>query len=70
MFIGENIRTISDLITLANLKNIPGLILFVDFDKAFDTVEGSYLNRILNIFGFEHSFKSWVKFYTLIFPAA
>lgn len=60
-FIGENIRTISDLITLTNLKNIPGLILLVDFEKAFDTVEWSYSNRVLNIFGFEDSFKSWVK---------
>lgn len=60
-FICENIRTITDLITLTNLKNIPGLILLVDFEKAFDTVEWSYLNRILNIFGFEDSFKSWVK---------
>lgn len=60
-FIGENIRTISDLITLTNLKNMPGLILLVDFEKAFDTVEWSYSNRVLNIFGFEDSFKSWVK---------
>lgn len=61
MFIGENIRTISDLITLTNLRNIPGLILLVDFEKDFDTVEWTYLNRVLNIFGFEDSFKSWVK---------
>lgn len=60
-FIGENIRTISDLITLTNLKNIPGLILLVDFEKAFDTVEWSYLDRVLNVFGFGGSFKSWVK---------
>lgn len=40
---------------------MPGLILIVDFEKAFDTVEWSYSNRVLNIFGFEDSFKSWVK---------
>lgn len=37
------------------------MILLVDFEKAFDTVESSYLNRVLYIFGFEDSFKSWVK---------
>lgn len=38
-FIGENIRTIFDLITFTNNKNFPGLILLVDFEKAFDTGE-------------------------------
>lgn len=60
-FIGENIRTISDLIAYTNLKNIPGLILLVDFEKAFDTVEWYYLEKVLSIFGFGNSFKSWVK---------
>lgn len=64
-FIGENIRTISDLIAYTNLKNIPGLILLVDFEKAFDTVEWYYLEKVLSVFGFGNS----SKFYILIFLA-
>lgn len=66
-FIGENIRTIFDLITFTNNKNFPGLILLLDFEKAFDTVEWSYLDKILNVLGFKYSFKSEVEIlYTTI----
>ena len=37
-FIGENIRTIADVIELANKTNETGLIALLDFEKAFDTV--------------------------------
>ena len=38
-FIGENIRLIDSDICYAKEKNIPGLLLFLDFEKAFDTIE-------------------------------
>ena len=38
-FIRENIRLIDRVINLAEAENIPGLLLFLDFEKAFDTVE-------------------------------
>ena len=38
-FIGENIRLIDSVIRYAKEKNIPGLLLFLDFEKAFDTIE-------------------------------
>ena len=38
-FIGENIRLINSVIDYAEKQNIPGLLLFVDFEKAFDTLE-------------------------------
>ena len=38
-FIGENIRLIDGVINFAEVENIPGLLLFLDFQKAFDTVE-------------------------------
>ena len=38
-FIGENIRLIDGVIKYTAAKNIPGLLLFLDFEKAFDTLE-------------------------------
>lgn len=38
-FIGENIRFINSIIDFTNVKQIPGLLLFIDFEKAFDSIE-------------------------------
>ena len=38
-FIGENIRLIDGLINHTAARNIPGLLMFLDFEKAFDSVE-------------------------------
>ena len=35
-FIGENIRLVDSVINYAN--TIPGLLLFIDFEKAFDSL--------------------------------
>ena len=37
-FTGENIRLINGVINFAAAKNIPGLLLFLDFEKAFDSL--------------------------------
>ena len=43
-FIGENIRTIDDIMSYTNLKQLSGYILLVDFEKAFDSIEWSFWN--------------------------
>ena len=35
-------------------KKLPGLLLFIDFEKAFDSLELDYLNRCLTLFNFGH----------------
>ena len=37
--IGENIRLIDSIISYTSTKQIPGLLLFIDFEKAFDSIE-------------------------------
>ena len=38
-FIGQNIRLINDILEQTKLQNIPGILLQLDFRKAFDTIE-------------------------------
>ena len=58
-YIGECTRLIFDLIERAEEENIPGILLLLDFEKAFDTVEWSFFLKTLDFFGF-------VKDFTLI----
>ena len=37
-YIGENTRLIYDLMNYIEQNNIPGLLLLIDFEKAFDCV--------------------------------
>ena len=55
-FIGENIRLISDIIE----QNKEGMILFLDFEKAFDSLEWEFLFKVLNTMNFGQSFLNWI----------
>ncbi len=46
-FIGNNIQSVQDLISNWERNNPDGLILFLDFRKAFDTVSHKFLFRLL-----------------------
>ena len=60
-YIGENIRTISDLIDYTSLRQQPGIILLLDFEKAFDTIKWSFILDSLKLFNFGPDFIQWVK---------
>ena len=51
-FVGENIRLIDGIIKYTAAKNIPGLLFFLDFEKAFDTVEWSFLQKNFTVLQF------------------
>ena len=64
-FIGENIRLVDSVINYANIKQIPGLLLFIDFEKAFDSLEWSFIEKTLNYYNFGSSLVAWIRlFYT------
>ena len=62
-FIGENIRLINSVIDYAEKQNIPGLLLFVDFEKAFDTLEWTFVEKTLSFYNFGASIKFWIKLF-------
>ena len=64
-FIGENIRLIDSIINYANTEQIEGLLLFIDFEKAFDSIEWSFIEKTLKYYSFGNSLITWIKlFYT------
>ena len=60
MYIGETVRSIFDIMDFTAEENFPGLMIFIDFQKAFDTIEWCYLQRCLESFNFGPEFIRWV----------
>ena len=60
-YIGESIRIISDMMSFTKAKNIPGLAVFHDFEKAFDSIEWKYLQKCLEVFNFGPQLRQWVS---------
>ena len=66
-FIGEAVRSIIDVMDYTKEQNIPGILLFIDFEKAFDSLDWNFMLKCLNVFGFGPSLIRWIEtFYTNI----
>ena len=59
--ISENIRIIEDMLTYTNLKRLPGFLILIDFEKAFDSIEWHFLLKSLKSFNFGQNFIRWIK---------
>ena len=71
IYIGENIRLIIDIMEHTKSESIPGILVSLDFRKAFDSLEWSFIMKALDIFNFGTSIKRWIStFYTKIESAA
>ena len=60
-YIGQNIRLVNDVVNQTKIQNIPGILVHVDFCKAFDTIERSFIKRSLALFNFGDSIQQWVS---------
>ena len=59
-FIGENTRIVYDIMHYLKKNNLHGLLMLVDFQKAFDSVSWDFLSDVLKFFNFGHDFKRWI----------
>ncbi|MCU7801406.1 MAG: reverse transcriptase family protein, partial [gamma proteobacterium symbiont of Lucinoma myriamae] len=57
----ENIRMIYDMIKFTDEYDIPGLLLFIDFEKAFDSLSWNFLHKALIHLNFGESVRRWIK---------
>ena len=60
-YIGENTRLIYDILHITDELDIPGLLLIVDFEKAFDSISWKFINHTLNFLNFGDSIKRWIN---------
>ena len=60
-FIGENTRLTYDIIEECNKKKIDGLIIVIDFEKAFDSISWDFISKTLEIFNFGDETIYWIK---------
>ena len=60
-FIGQNVRLIADIVECMDSLDIPGVALFLDFKKAFDSLEWNFILKALETFGFGPPLIQWVK---------
>ena len=59
-YIGESIRLISDILESSKILNVPGFMLTVDLQKAFDSIDHLFLLACLEKFGFGSNFIAWI----------
>lgn len=66
-YIGDCNRLVSDLIEKTKRDNIPGLLVLLDFEKAFDLLEWNFIDSTFIYFGFGESIINWFKLYIVIY---
>ena len=60
-YIGESVRLIDDLIKFAEEQNFDGILLAVDTEKAFDSVDHNFIFTSLKNIGFGDNFKDNIR---------
>ena len=61
--INENIHSVLDILDYMKDKNLQGLLIFIDSEKAFDSLEWDFLIKCLKLFNFGHDFIRWVNIF-------
>ena len=60
-YIGDNIRTMLDILEITKQQADPGLMILIDFEKAFDTISWNFLFKTLEYYGFGPIFLKYIK---------
>ena len=60
-YIGKNIRLLSDVMEYLDQNKNSGLLLFVYFEKAFDSLEWDFIDNSLKSFNFGPNLIRWIS---------
>jgi len=60
-FISEAARSILDVMDYTKKQNILGILLFIDLEKVFDSLNWNFMLKCLNAFGFGPGLIRWIE---------
>ena len=60
-YMGYNIRIIFDIIDYLDSNNLPGILINLDFEKAFDSLDWKFMFKVLKAFGFGEDICRWIS---------
>ena len=60
-YMGQNIRLVNDILEQTKFQSIPGILLQLDFCKAFDTIEWSFTYKVNALLNFGGSIQRWIS---------
>ena len=62
-YIGESTRLIYDIMHYTEKNRLPGLLVQIDFEKAFDSLSWNFLYKVMHFFGFSKPLIDWIKLF-------
>ena len=60
-YIGENTRLVYDIMHQCEIKKISGLLMLIDFEKAFDSVPWKFIYKVFHFFNYSNNLIAWLK---------
>ena len=57
----DAVRTVDDIVDYTKQNHLPGILIAIDFEKAFNTLNYNFLIRTLQKFNFGPSFIQWIR---------
>ena len=60
-FIGKSSRLIADITEITGVLNKEEFLVTMDINKAFDSLDHTFVISILRKFGFGNNFVSWIE---------
>ena len=61
--LSDNTRFKNDLMHKTEISNINGLLMLIDFEKAFDSMSWKFIYNVLEFLGFGENFIEWIKLF-------
>ena len=69
-YIGESTRLVYDLMHTTEKYNLEGLLMLIDFEKAFDSISWKFMYNVFAYFGFPSDIINWMKLFNNKYESA